>query len=255
MTARIGLGRLAEPGRENAASMYAGFANMKANVSTMPPMLKRDRWISLAEVAAGSFIVIGHNVLRILPNEVPILFGLFWVSALLRRGHWSLTGLKRPESWWKTVLMAIAAAAVLQLGSELVVQPIARYIWHRPEQVSSLIRAPSLDWKLALRNLAIVWVFAGFGEEIGYRGYLLTRAADVGNRSKLAFIGAMLYVAVLFGFGHFYKGPAGVADSCYSGLVLGGVYLLSGRNLWTSILAHGISDTFAVLVIFMGWAS
>jgi membrane protease YdiL (CAAX protease family) len=38
-------------------------------------------------------------------------------------------------------------------------------------------------------------------------------------------------------------------------LVLGGVYLLSGRNLWAAILAHGLSDTFAVLVIFMGWAT
>jgi len=63
------------------------------------------------------------------------------------------------------------------------------------------------------------------------------------------------YVAIIFGFGHFYKGPAGILDSTYSGLVLGGVYLLSGRNLWTSILAHGLSDTFAVVVLFMGWAT
>jgi membrane protease YdiL (CAAX protease family) len=46
-----------------------------------------------------------------------------------------------------------------------------------------LLKIPALDWKLALRNLAMVWIFAGFGEEIGYRGYLLTRAADLGNRS------------------------------------------------------------------------
>jgi membrane protease YdiL (CAAX protease family) len=59
----------------------------------------------------------------------------------------------------------------------------------------------------------------------------------------------MTYVAILFGFGHFYKGPAGVMDSSYSGLVLGG-----GRNLWAPILAHGISDTFAIVVLFMGWA-
>jgi hypothetical protein len=65
----------------------------------------------------------------------------------------------------------------------------------------------------------------------------------------------MLSVAVLFGFGHFYKGPAGVLDSTYSGVVLGSVYLLSGRNLWASILAHGISDTLAVAVVFLGWAN
>jgi Type II CAAX prenyl endopeptidase Rce1-like len=81
------------------------------------------------------------------------------------------------------------------------------------------------------------------------------RAEDLGGRSKIAYATAMAYVALLFGFGHFYKGPAGVLDSTYSGLVLGSVYLLTGRNLWASILTHGISDTFAVLVVFMGWAT
>jgi len=91
-----------------------------------------------------------------------------------------------------------------------------------------------------MQDLLLVWAFAAFGEEIGYRGYLLTRAADLGNRSRPAYIAAIIYVAVLFGFGHFYKGPTGVIDSTYSGLVLGAVYLLAGRNLWASILTPGI---------------
>jgi membrane protease YdiL (CAAX protease family) len=189
------------------------------------------------------------------PNEVPFLFLLFWISALVRKGRWSAAGLKRPSSWPKTILLALAAVAVLALGSEFVIQPLASHFWHTPENVSSLLKTPVHEWKSALRNLAIVWLFAGFGEEIGYRGYLLTRAADLGNRSNLAYILAMLYVAVLFGFGHFYKGPAGVMDSTYSGLVLGSVFLLSGRNLWAPILAHGLVDTVVVVAIFMGWAT
>jgi membrane protease YdiL (CAAX protease family) len=218
-------------------------------------LTRPQRWMSFGEIVLGSFIVIGHNVFHILPNEVPILFVLFWISLRLRDGGWMVAGLKRPTSWLKIMTMAVVAAAVLQVGSQLVVQPLASHLWHRPEQVSSWLKTPAHDWNLALRNLALVWIFAGFGEEVSYRGYLLTRAADLGNRSKIAYVAAMLYVAVLFGFGHFYKGPAGVLDSTYSGLVLGGVFLLSGRNLWTSILAHGISDTFAVVVIFMGWAN
>jgi membrane protease YdiL (CAAX protease family) len=219
------------------------------------PLSLQYRWISLAEVALGTFVVIGHNVFHIVPNEVPMLFVFFWVSFRLRDGGWSVAGLKRPSSWLKAVLMAIAAAAVLLLGSELVIQPLASHLWPSPENVSSVLKVPVHDWKVALRSLAIVWIFAGFGEEIGYRGYLLTRAADLGNRSKLGYIVAMLYVALLFGFGHFYKGPAGIMDSTYSGLVLGGIYLLSGRNLWVAILAHGITDTVAVVATFMGWAN
>lgn len=233
----------------------AGVLEEDSGMGIERQLTPRERWISAAEVAVGAFIVIGHNVFHIVPNEVPILFAFFWISLRLRTGRWRAEDLRRPKSWGKTVLMAIAAAAVLQLGSELVIQPLANHIWHQPEQVSSVFAKSTLNWPLALRNLAIVWTFAALGEEVSYRGYLLTRAADLGNRSELAYLAAMLYVAVLFGFAHFYKGPAGVLDSTYSGVVLGSVYLLSGRNLWASILAHGISDTFAVVVVFLGWAN
>jgi len=228
-------------------------------VAAAPPvtssLTSRQRWISFAEVALGSLVVIGHNVFHVLPNEVPILFVLFWISSRLREGRWIAVSLQRPKSWFKTIALAILAAAVLQVGSELIIQPLASHLWHRPEHISSLMKVPVHSRMFGLRNLAIVWIFAALGEEVGYRGYLLPRAADLGNRSKMAYIAALFYVALLFGFGHFYKGPAGIMDSTYSGLVLGSVYLLSGRNLWASILAHGISDTFAVIVVFMGWAT
>jgi membrane protease YdiL (CAAX protease family) len=219
-----------------------------------PSLSSPARVLSLAEFVLGGFIVIGHNVFHILPNEVPILFLLGWISLRLRDGGWKAAGLTRPSSWWRTVALAVGAAAVLQLGSELVVGPLASRIWPGPQDVSQVVGSAALGWKQALTTLLIVWTFAAFGEELSYRGYLLTRAADVVGRSNAAYVVAMILVAVLFGFAHYYKGPAGVVDSTYSGLVLGCAYLLSGRNLWAAILAHGISDTFAVLALFTGWA-
>ena len=66
---------------------------------------------------------------------------------------------------------------------------------------------------------------------------------------------AMIAVAILFGFGHYYKGPAGVVDSTYPVSSSDPRILLSGRNLWAAILAHGLSDTFAIFVLFIGWAN
>jgi len=214
----------------------------------------RYRWVSAIEVVFGTFLVVGHNIFKIVPNEVFPLFALFCISFKLRDGGWGIAGLAQPRSWGRTVSIAVVAAIVLQTGSELVIQPLAHWLFHAPERVSSLLHA-GMNGRQALTNVAIVWTFAAFGEELGYRGYLLTRAADIGSRSNVAYFVAMLYVAVLFGFGHYYKGPSGVLDSAYSGLVLGGLYLLAGRNLWAPILAHGISDTFAIAVIYMGWAS
>ena len=59
-------------------------------------------------------------------------------------------------------------------------------------------------------------------------------------------------VSVLFGYGHYYKGPAGILDSSVAGLILGSAYLLAGRNLWASVLAHGFIDTIGLLLLFLG---
>ena len=161
--------------------------------------------------------------------------------------------MSRPKSWWKTVALAVVAAAILLLGSELLVEPLAHRIWPEPERVSNVIESGASGWRQALTSLLIVWTFAAFGEELSYRGYLLTRAADALGRSTLAYWIAMILVSLLFGFGHYYKGPSGVLDSTYSGLVLGAAYLVAGRNLWAPVLTHGIADTIAIFVVFMGW--
>ena len=212
------------------------------------------RWLSLAELLLGAFIVIGYNVLKILPNEVPILFVLGMVSLRLRDGGWAAMGLRRPDSWRMVFLIAFAAAAARILLGELVVDPLTALYWPpavAPEGADSIAG----DLGTALLWLGLVWTWAAFGEEIGYRGYLLTRAADLGHRSPSAYWLGVLVVSVLFGIGHWYKGPSGIIDSGVAGLILGAAYMLSGRNLWTAILAHGFIDTFGVIVLFFGWDS
>jgi membrane protease YdiL (CAAX protease family) len=216
-------------------------------------LTSRTRRFSLLEFVLGVFFIIGHNILRILPNEVPILFVLGWISLRWRNGGWQYAGLIRPHSWWRMVALAIMAVVVLLLGSELVVEPLAHRIWPEPEHVSNVIESGASGWRQALVSLLVVWTFAAFGEELSYRGYLLTRAAEVLGRSNLAYWAAMIVVSLFFGFGHYYKGPSGVLDSTYSGLVLGATYLLAGRNLWAPVLTHGIADTVAVLFVLMGW--
>jgi len=221
----------------------------------VPASLSRtQRWFSLAELLVGSAIVIGHNVYHVIPNEVPILFVLGLVSLRLRDGGWAAMGLRLPASWRRTVLFALAAAALRILLGSFVIDPITARFWP-PAIAPRGMNEIAGHWWVALKWLGLVWTFAAFGEEIGYRGYLVTRAADVGGRSKAAYWVGVLIVSVLFGYGHFYKGPAGIVDSGMAGLVLGAAYILSGRNLWVCILAHGFIDTVGVVAVFMGWAS
>lgn len=208
-----------------------------------------ERSWAIGELLIAAALVVGANVVDVVPvSETPWLVAIGWLS-LRRRGRgWRALGLRRPKSWPATLSLALGAAAGLQLLSEFVVEPITG----RPD----LSDFESLTGNLpaALGMLALVWTLAAFGEEMAYRGYVVERAAALGRHSPMAYGVAVVAVALLFGLGHYYQGPAGVIGSAVSGLLFGALYLYGGRNLWLPILAHGFSDTIGLALIYFGLA-
>src|ERR1700722_1319027 len=214
----------------------------------------RARVISACEALLGAIAVIGHNVYRVLPNEVPILVVLAIASMRWRESawNWAALGFKRPNSWNRLLLIAVSAATLRILLGEFVVEPITSHFWPP-------IKAPSgMDeirghLSVFLTYLPIIWIFAGFGEEIGYRSFLLEKLSHMLGGTRAADVFAVLGSSVLFGFGHYYKGPAGILDSGLAGVILGATYLISGRNIWTCVLTHGFIDTVGLFAAYMGW--
>ena len=207
--------------------------------------------ISAIEAAVAAAVVIDHNVFRILPNEVPILVIAALVSTRLREGGWAALGFVRPRSWVLVIGLALGAAVLRIVLGDLVIEPLTAHFWP-PIVAPKMADDIPHNAQAALAALGLVWTFAAFGEEIGYRGYLMKRIADVGGGARRAWIAGLVLSAVLFGLGHFYKSPAGILDSGVAGLILGGVYLLSGRCLWTTIIAHGLIDTTGVVLLYLG---
>jgi membrane protease YdiL (CAAX protease family) len=207
------------------------------------------RGISALEFALAALVVLGHNVWHILPNEVPILALAGLISVRVREGGWAALGFRRPASWWRMILIAIAAAALRILISDPLEAALMQ-IWP-PPTAPSVLTASAHDFEWLVSTLALVWTFAAFGEEIAYRGYLTVRGADALGGSRWAWVAATVAAAALFGFGHHYKGPVGIVDSGVAGLILGAAYLLSGRCLWTTILAHGLIDSTGVLLVYL----
>jgi len=219
-----------------------------------PTSTPTSRALSGLEFLLGAAIVIGHNVLRIVPNEVPILVALALLSMRLRTGRWAWSSLGFARPSLRIVVIAVVAAGLRILLGSYVIDPLTAHFWP-PAIAPAAANEIAGNIRAALLYLPVVWLFAAFGEEIAYRGYLLNRAADCGGRTRTSWWVAVLLVSVLFGYGHYYKGPAGIVDSGVAGLILGAAYLLSGRNLWTTILAHGLIDTFALLAVYLGWDS
>lgn len=228
------------------------------SASDVPPSPARilspfERAVSLFELALGIAIVIAHNVFHAVPNEVPILAALALLSFVLRDRGFKVIGWVRPASWVRTLAWAVGAATVVILCGEFVSDPLSQLIWHRTPDTSSFnsIKGNARDAALAL---LLVWTFAAVGEEFGYRGYLLTRAADLGGRSPRAYWLGLVLVSIVFGFGHYYQGPSGVFSTALDGFIIGAAYLLSGRNFWVAILTHGLVDTFGIAILFLGLA-
>jgi len=121
------------------------------------------RALSAFEFLLGASVVIGHNVFRILPNEVPILFVLGLLSVRLRDAHWSAIGFKWPESWMRVVLIALGAAAVRICLGDFVIEPLTGKFWPAPV-APAMANEIAGNPKVAALALLIVWTFAAFGE-------------------------------------------------------------------------------------------
>jgi uncharacterized protein len=93
---------------------------------------------------------------------------------------------------------------------------------------------------------------AAFGEEMVYRGYLLNRLADLGHRTRSAWIVALVVSSAVFAFAHTYQEVTGVVEAGIDGLWLGLLYLACDRKLSVPIIAHGVSNMPDLILIYLG---
>jgi membrane protease YdiL (CAAX protease family) len=100
--------------------------------------------------------------------------------------------------------------------------------------------------------IALSWSLAAFVEEAAYRGWILTRCAELGGYSRGAWVGGMAVSSALFGLAHAYQGVSGMVATGLTGLLFAGIYLATGRNLWAAIIAHGSLDTTGFVLMYFG---
>ncbi|MGI9323955.1 MAG: CPBP family intramembrane glutamic endopeptidase [Pseudomonadales bacterium] len=102
--------------------------------------------------------------------------------------------------------------------------------------------------------IALSWISAGFGEELFFRGFVITQLQATLGDTKLASVLAVLLAALLFGYVHFYyQGLTGLVNGGVIGLIFGTFFLLFNRNLWPLILAHGFINSLGFTGDFLGW--
>jgi CAAX protease family protein len=225
--------------------------NASSGTESAAPNWRQSKWLAVGEliVVALIFVADAHHIIPLSKTPFLLLFG--WLSLWLRKISWRGVGLKLYRNWKTSIVLGVAAGVLLELIELFITQPIlVKWLGKQPDLEVFRALHGSLKWTLLA--VAGAWTLAAFGEEMVYRGYLMNRVADLFNRTRRAWLISLIAVHVAFGLAHAYQGLTGILDEGLMGLLLGIIYLRTNRNLAVPIIAHGVSDTIDVLLMFLG---
>ena len=184
-------------------------------------------------------------------SKTPFLFALAWISLRMRGFRWRDVGFTRPRSWLIAIGVGLAAGAAISALELYFTQPLVVGFTGKQPNLSAFAGVEGDVSAFAL-TLAVIWLLAAFGEELVYRGYLMTRFGRLLSGTAAAWIISLVIVSLLFGFAHVDQGVSGMLENVVNGLLLGGLYLATDRNLVAPILAHGVANTIDLTLIFLG---
>jgi membrane protease YdiL (CAAX protease family) len=214
-------------------------------------------WRGWLEVVAIIVLLEAGGVLGALSGFLPlsaigsVLLPLLGATLFLHREGtpWRALAAGRPLSW-KGVLGWTALAWVLCVLLTIPAQALLRALGIPP--IDFRIFQALLEGNLMLylwMLIPVSWGSAAIGEELLVRGFLQHRLEGLVGTAA-----AVLLQAVIFALAHFYQGLAGIINVFVVGLVFGVIYLRCGRNLLPLILAHGLIDTLAMTLFYLGEA-
>jgi membrane protease YdiL (CAAX protease family) len=173
---------------------------------------------------------------------------------LKRRGSgWREIGLARPDSWRKTILLGLGAFVVTALAY-VAIQVIMQNLPGleiAPADKSSYNPIYGNLPRLIFYLIA-AWTTIVFGEEMLFRGFLMNSLAGFFQHAKAKWALALIGSSLIFGLAHFSWGIAGIIETTIMGLVLGFIYLRTGRNMWVTIIVHGLMNTISFILVYSG---
>lgn len=212
--------------------------------ASAPPKARR----RLALVAAVEAVAAAVAVVLDLWLPTLVLVAIAAVSLLIRRAGPGSLGMHAlgdaglvPKMFGFAVLWSL-----FQLG---VTMPVANHVSGTQQDLTGF---EGLEGNLGmlLVLLLLSWTLAAFGEEIAYRGYLLTRLSEAMGGGRAGLLVGMLVSSVLFGLGHTEQGLIGVLVVTLDAIAWSALRTRYD-TLWAPILAHGFNNTLGFITFFL----
>jgi membrane protease YdiL (CAAX protease family) len=187
-------------------------------------------------------------------STVALIAGMLVVSVYtliaLIRGAVTLEslGLSAPGSWLRAIVFALAGLAVMLAYSPLADKIATRWV-ARPPSLDAFRMLQQSRTKLVMGIIA-AWILGGFLEELIARGLVLQSIERMASPwvIKYAATGiAIIIAAVGAGALHAYQGLRAVIIVTQLSVLFGLLFVLSGYNLWSVVLCHGLYDMIAFI--------
>jgi len=214
---------------------------------TRPPRHpSRSVWSVLASVEVALAVV--AVVLDLLVPTL-VLLGLAILSLVIRRKGPATLGLSRPGRPWRLVADVFGVSVLWTLLTFAVTVPAVERLTGDRRDVSMFENLEG-NAGLLLGMLVLSWTLAAFGEELAYRGFVLTRLREVLPPGTASLVAAVGITSMLFGLAHVEQGPVGVILTAIDS-VLFIALRLHYRTLWASVLAHGFLNSIGMVTFFL----
>lgn len=181
---------------------------------------------------------------NLLAPPLSAILALIWVW---RSGTpWKEIGYVRPKSWAMSIIAGFVCGVFFKLLMKSVVMPLLG----APPVNQAYHYIAGNTAMLPFIIIAII-IYAGFGEETIFRGYLFERLGKIFGKGMIAKTIIIVLTSALFGIDHFRdQGLAGTEQAFIVGLVFGTVYAFTGR-IFPLMVAHVAFDLAAVAIIYL----
>ena len=156
-------------------------------------------------------------------------------------------GLSKPTDKFGTAVATLVATGGTYIMSA-VFTVAAMALFGGGLDIVAKARAMETLGALPLWSLVPVAVFAGFNEEILFRGFLLSRFRVLLGESRRGLVLGVILSSALFSAGHGYQGMIGLVQTFVAGACFATVATVR-KSLWPSIIAHAAIDVFGLVAL------
>lgn len=176
-----------------------------------------------------------------------IVIGLYTIISLVT-GKVTFSELGLGTLWLPAIGFAVAGLVITLAYSPLADKLASR--WFEKSPTLDSFRAVQHSKANLIVGIVLAWLLGGILEELIARGIVLQSVQELLKPwlpTPLATALAIVIAAVGAGLLHSYQGPRAVVIIMQISIVFGMLFVVSGYNLWSVVLCHGLYDTIAFI--------